>query len=203
MTLNQLDLLAFAHFNAPASLADWQLNTARFLAEWLVYLVPLSLVLLWLSGASAARIAAVRATVSAATALLVNQAIGLAWDRPRPFVLGLGHTFLRHTADASFPSDHVTALAATGIALCVASGRPVRRVGIALIVAALVAGWARVFLGVHYPGDVLGGLAIAGLTASAFGITTGWRFCTWLTRHVEGVYRFVLSRPIALGWIRA
>jgi hypothetical protein len=50
----QLDLLAFAHFNAPAGLAGWHLHAARLLADWLVYLVPLSLALLWLSGANAA-----------------------------------------------------------------------------------------------------------------------------------------------------
>lgn len=192
MTLTQLDILAFKHVDAAAGLAGWHLGAATLLAQWLVYLVPLSLVALWMSGAGAARVAAVRATISATAALLINQAMGFAWDRPRPFVLGIGHTFLRHAADASFPSDHVTALAATGIALWLASSRPVRHIGIALTVAALVAGWARVFLGVHYPGDVLGALVISVLTAMASGTAPGQYCSSWLTLRFESLYQRVL-----------
>lgn len=203
MTLEQLDILAFRNVDAGAGLAGWHLEVATFLAHWLVYLVPLSLVTLWMSGAGAARVAAVRATISAIVALLINQAIGFAWDRPRPFVLGIGHTFLKHAADASFPSDHVTALAATGIALWLASSRPVRYVGIALTVAALVAGWARVFLGVHYPGDILGAVVISGLTAAAFRTAPGRICSSWVTLRVESLYQRVLSWPITRGWLRA
>jgi len=203
MTLARLDLLAFEHVNASAGLAGWHLEAATLLALWLVYLVPLALVALWLSGAGAARMAAVRAVSCASLALLINQAIGLVWYRPRPFVLGLGHAYLAHAADSSFPSDHVTALAATGIALWTSPARSARYVGIALTTAGLVAGWARVFLGIHYPGDVAGALAIAALTVLAFSNAPGRLCCAWLTRRVESLYRRVLSRPIARGWIRA
>ncbi|HVB49800.1 MAG TPA: phosphatase PAP2 family protein [Burkholderiales bacterium] len=203
MTLARLDLLAFEHINASAGLAGWHLEVATLLAVWPVYLVPLSLVALWLSGAGAARIAAVRAVSCASLALLINQAIGLAWYRPRPFVLGLGHVFLAHAADSSFPSDHMTALAATGIALWTSPARSARYVGIALTAAGLVAGWARVFLGIHYPGDMLGALAIAALTVLAFSNAFGRLSCTWMTLRVESVYRRLLSRPIARRWIRA
>ncbi len=203
MTLNQLDILAFKHVDAAAGLVGWHLEAATLLAEWLVYLVPISLVALWMSGAGPARVAAVRAAIGAATALLINQAIGFAWDRPRPFVLGIGHTFLAHAPDASFPSDHVAALAATGIALWMASTRSVRYVGTALTAAALVAGWARVFLGIHYPGDVIGALGISALTAVAFAPAPGRICCTWVALRLEGLYRRLFARPIALGWVRA
>ncbi|MDA8109336.1 MAG: phosphatase PAP2 family protein [Betaproteobacteria bacterium] len=203
MTLNQLDVLAFERLDAAAGLAGWHLEAATLLAEWLVYLVPIALVALWLSGSGAARVAAVRAAITGATALLFNQAIGLVWDRPRPLVLGLGHAFLKHAADASFPSDHVTILAATGIALWIASSRAVRNVGITLTAAALVAGWARVFLGIHYPGDALGALAIAALIGAAFGTAPGQSGCARLTLRLEDAYRRLLARAIARGWLRA
>ncbi|HVB82773.1 MAG TPA: undecaprenyl-diphosphatase [Candidatus Binataceae bacterium] len=203
MTLLQLDRLAFTHINASASLAGWHLEAATQLAEWLVYLVPFALVMLWLTGAGPARTASVKAALTAATALLINQAVGLAWYRPRPFVIGLGHAFMVHAPDTSFPSDHVTALAAAGIALWISRSALARRLGIVLTAAAPVAGWARVFLGIHYPGDVLGALAIAALTAYAFGKAPGRLCSTWLTLRVESVYRRVLSLPIARGWIRA
>jgi membrane-associated phospholipid phosphatase len=37
--------------------------------------------------------------------------------------------------------------------------------GILAIVLAVLVAWGRVFVGVHYPGDVLGGLAIGALCA--------------------------------------
>ena len=203
MTLLQLDQLAFTHINASVNLAGWRLEAATALAKWVVYLVPIALVGLWLAGAGRGRTAAVKAALCAGAALLINQAIGLAWYRPRPFVIGLGHAFLAHAPDSSFPSDHVTALAAAGIALWSSRSRLACRLGIVLTAAAPVAGWARVFLGIHYPGDVVGAFATAVLAAAGFATAPGQRGCAWLTMQCERIYRRLLSKPIARGWIRA
>jgi membrane-associated phospholipid phosphatase len=47
----------------------------------------------------------------------MNQVIGLAWQHPRPFMIGIGHTWIPHAADSSFPSDHMTVLAGVGLPL--------------------------------------------------------------------------------------
>lgn len=61
----------------------------------------------------------------------------------------------------SFPSGH--ACAAMALAIGVASAIPALTVP--LLIAALLVGFSRVMLGVHYPGDVLMGQAIALLSA--------------------------------------
>lgn len=86
-------------------------------------------------------------------ALGINQLIGLFYRRPRPFMVGIGHTYLVHAADSSFPSDHVTVICTTGLTLFL--NRPTRRVGGALLLVALPVAWARVFLGVHFPFDMV------------------------------------------------
>ena len=79
--------------------------------------------------------------------------------RVRPYEAIAGLTALiPHPADFSFPSGHTTASFAC--ALILARNLP-RRYGVpALILAALIA-FSRLYVGVHYPTDVLGGFLIA------------------------------------------
>jgi len=71
------------------------------------------------------------------------------------------HLLVAHAADASFPSDHV--VAACAIAVVLVSFH--RHLGaIALLLAAVLA-YDRVYIGVHYPGDVLGGMFLGTLVA--------------------------------------
>ena len=64
----------------------------------------------------------------------------------------------------SFPSSHAAVAVAVVIALLPFVPRPI---GIAAIAYSVLVGWSRVYLGVHYPLDVLGGagigLAVGGL----------------------------------------
>ncbi len=62
------------------------------------------------------------------------------------FVLRLGHAFIPHAADPSFPSDHVTIFAGVGLSLLLGHARSV--VGWAMLLLGLCVAWARVFLGV-------------------------------------------------------
>jgi undecaprenyl-diphosphatase len=67
-------------------------------------------------------------------------------------------------ADPGLPSDHVTVFSALGFAALWTQGP--RRWGLALLAAGLVVGWSRVFLGVHFPWDVLAALPV-GLAGAA------------------------------------
>ncbi|MEU7024921.1 phosphatase PAP2 family protein [Streptomyces sp. NPDC046203] len=97
------------------------------------------------------------APLAAGIALLVNIPIRGFVERPRPFrdhegldVLVAGKT------DYSFVSDHATLAMALAIGIFVAH----RRFGFAAIGLALAEGFCRVYMGVHYPTDVVGGLAL-------------------------------------------
>src|SRR3546814_14174233 len=73
-------------------------------------------------------------------------------------MIPLGHTFVAHAPDSSFPSDHLTLWWA--VAFCVlAQGR--RRLGILLAVSGLPIAWARIYVGVHFPLAMVGAAAVA------------------------------------------
>jgi undecaprenyl-diphosphatase len=102
-------------------------------------------------------------------------AAGLAWalahvakaiaDRPRPYEVMAGAVLRQQPAHGtSFPSSHTAVTAAVVIALVPFLARPLAAAGIGY---AVLVGWSRVYLGVHYPLDVLAG---AGLGLAAGGV---------------------------------
>lgn len=77
----------------------------------------------------------------------------------RPFVGHTIHQLLPHAANQSFPSDHATAAFAIAFAILVLTR--FKKIGWVLVAAATLIGFARIYTGVHYPLDVLGGLVTA------------------------------------------
>ncbi len=110
------------------------------------------------------------------------------YDRPRPFEMYPGEVellFYRPT-DPSFPSN----TAATAFAFASGIWLGNRRVGWLLLVPAFLVGFARVFIGVHYPFDVLGG-ALVGIAASLGALLvlrTFEPFPTWVLKLMRRLY---------------
>jgi membrane-associated phospholipid phosphatase len=67
------------------------------------------------------------------------------------------------TGDWSLPSNHAAIASAAAVGLAVAW----RRLAIVVVVLAVLEGFLRVFVGVHYPHDVIAGLLLGALTAAA------------------------------------
>ncbi|MEE1755545.1 phosphatase PAP2 family protein [Streptomyces sp. SP18CS02] len=97
------------------------------------------------------------APLAAGIALLVNVPIRGFVERPRPFYDHQGlEVLVAGKTDYSFVSDHATMAMAIGAGVFVAH----RKFGFAAIGLALVEGFCRVYMGVHYPTDVVGGFAL-------------------------------------------
>ncbi len=178
-------------------------NVALFAAERLILIVPAGLVLMWINGAPGQREAAVRALLAALVALTMSKLIGLMWFHPRPFMIGLGQSYLHHAADSSFPSDHATGMFSVALALALCRLREARRFGMALLALGLAVAWARVFLGVHWPLDMIAAFMVSALAALLVNTDTGAALAATLVGWMEGVYRRVLATPIARGWLEA
>jgi undecaprenyl-diphosphatase len=61
--------------------------------------------------------------------------------------------------------------------------------------------WSRLFLGVHFPLDMLGAVGVACLSYAV--VSPAWRTLgVGLTPFAERFYRKAMARPIERGWIR-
>ena len=200
--LEHLNLLWFSLLNADAGLHGWRLELAVFAAKYLILLVPFGLAGLWIAGQPAQREAAVKALAATACALALNALIGLLWYHARPFTSGIGHGFLHHAPDSSFPSDHGTILFTVALVLAGARVPAARRFGMALLPLAVVVAWARIFLGVHWPLDMLGALGVAIAVTLLFHAAPVAAWCAALAASMATLYRRLLARPIARGWLR-
>ena len=189
----------FLWLNATAHPATWLLALARFAAQDLIFAAPLLLVAGWLWRRQAPRAALVHAALAALLGLGLNQLIGLAWTEPRPFVLGVGHQFLAHAADSSFPSDHLTVI--WGVAFALMLHRDWRRAGFGLALLGLPVAWARIYLGVHWPLDMIGAAAVG--LASALLIQPWHAAVGKLTAAMNLAYHKLGKRLISRRWIRA
>jgi undecaprenyl-diphosphatase len=128
----------------------------------------------------------------------VNQLIAIVWQHPRPFMIGLGRTLIPHAPDSSFPSDHMVVFCSVGLVLLLGGEL---RLGSATWIAGLLVAWARIFLGVHFPLDMLGSVMVA--AACCVIVAPAWRRAgTRVTGLAERVYRKLAARPIRSGWVR-
>lgn len=155
-----------------------------FLAtDYMVPTIAFSLVLFfWLSGRDAERLMAFSAFVAFVWANVIVKALNLLWQRPRPFTTHEDVVLLFYRpSDPSFPANSATALAALGWLIW----RHNRRVGALFLLLAVAMGVARVFVGVHYPFDVVGGWVlgiVAAETWHRYGEPRAARFITMMGR---------------------
>jgi undecaprenyl-diphosphatase len=129
--------------------------------------------------------AAVWAGIATLVAVAINQPVASGIDEPRPYavfhdILVLGH----RSTDPSFASDHATMAGAVAVGLLIVSVR----LGAAAAVAALLMAFARVYVGAHFPVDVLAGLVLGGLVAGL-----GWLV---VRMPLQAVVRRVTRSPL-------
>ena len=88
---------------------------------------------------------------------------------------------VRIPRDYSFPSGHTLAVFTTAFIIFGYS----KKIGIPLIVLACLIGFSRMYLYVHYPTDVLGGIALAALIAWAVRKFVNGTVFSWMFRRFE------------------
>lgn len=144
-----------------------------FFAKYAIYILVLALAL----GIVYRRKSLAHIALAVVSALAINHVIAYFFFRPRPFVTLYTSPLIDSVSNASksFPSDH-TAVAFAAATVCALAFPRLILPGYAC---ALTIGLARIFVGVHYPGDILGGIGV--------GILSGLIVCD-LSRRVRDWY---------------
>ena len=181
-----MDGSIFRWFNRLANRTGWAHGFFTAYAQYGIVLFALLLCVAYLDGRQHGDLRAVSGSVWAACAAVIalgiGQIIGGAIDRARPYETMTGiHLLVDRTSDFSIPSDHATAAGAVAVGLLFAN----RRWGRIAAALALLMAFTRVYVGAHYPGDVLAGLLLGGAVAAI-----GWfvivptlvRIADWLSR---------------------
>lgn len=154
------------------------------MAQWGVPVMVLAVALQWWSGADrrGTRHILIAAGFAFFLGLGLNQFLLLMIDRPRPYLEAVTTLLVAPSVDPSFPSDHAAAVFAIAVTFALGG---MRKRALWFFAGAVLVALSRVFIGIHYVGDVLGG-ALTGAIAAVI-VSVAYRRETRLDRFLTGI----------------
>lgn len=154
-----MDFLIFQTLNSLVGKNVFLDNLGIFFADRFSYVVFGALFLFLLKNYKKYRPMVLKAVAAGPLAWFgISELIKLLWVRPRPFIENQVNLLLYHEPDGSLPSSHAAFFFA--VATIVYSYN--KKAGILFFIAGFLIGFSRVFVGIHWPSDVLAG-AIVGV----------------------------------------
>lgn len=142
-----------------------------FIAEYLVILVPLSLIYLWFKD----RETSLFTFYTTVTGIIISYGLGLLYFHENPSATY--ETIAAYHAENSFPSQHTTALIAAALPLLY---REKSKIGGLVLISGLLTGFARIYIGEHWPVDIFGAFLAASL---------GLFICSYTWSYIEKIWR--------------
>ncbi|HEB01420.1 MAG TPA: phosphatase PAP2 family protein [Candidatus Portnoybacteria bacterium] len=159
--MSNLDFYLFEQINNLAGQWIWLDWLGIFLAEYLGYVLGIILLAFlffkkknfWLVGLAFASAILAR--------LVLTNLIRWFIYRPRPFIADQVNLLMSHKDVSSFPSGHTAFFFALSVSIFFFN----KKAGSIFLVASLFIGLARVFVGIHYPLDILAGAVVGVFSA--------------------------------------
>ncbi|MCX2824931.1 MULTISPECIES: undecaprenyl-diphosphatase [Bacillus] len=157
------------------------------------YMAILFMLILWFSNtkkemAIQKQYTVVYTVLTVGVSLLLNVFIHSVYYHARPFVTYHVHQLVPHAVDSSFVSDHSVLVFSIAFTMLL---RGERLKYIALIWAVLV-GVSRIYVGVHYPADIIGGAFLSFITCGI--VMQSTRKLEPLTQMVFVIYASIAKR---------
>ena len=198
MSLDQLNLYLFHLLNVPDQASIWMINYASLIAHDLVYVFLLIFAIAWLRGSHEVKTGIIKAAIFTAITLSISEVLSTVLNTPRPFVMEVGRTLIEHAPTGSFPSNHMSIFSGIAFAYYFSAQRDLGRI---LLWTAWLVAWSRVYVGVHFPIDMVGAFLIA-LAVNLAGLPLWWKYDNKIMCFIFSIHQFLLIRFIRIGWIK-
>ncbi|KJL05607.1 MULTISPECIES: undecaprenyl-diphosphatase [Priestia] len=124
------------------------------------YLFVFVLMLMWFRGGSQRKVT-VYAVISSTFTLLINMLIQCFYFKPRPFIKRRVGILIPSKVNSAFLSKHTLLTAAASTSIFIRE----RIFGSVMWILSLLTGFSRIWVGHHYPSDIIRSLFIGSLTS--------------------------------------
>ena len=198
MTLSELNLSLFSWINASPEASNTSIHFAIFIANGLLYCMILLFAWFWLRGNYDTKKQILKAFIFTSIAILISQCISHVYYHPRPFVMEVGRTLIYHAPNGSFPSDHMLIFSSIAFSYLFSAQR---KLGISLLVMAWLVAWSRVYLGVHFPLDMLGAFLLA-FALNFFGLKLWNLYKDKIMQWALTIHFYLFKPLIQKGYIK-
>jgi len=198
MSLDQLNLYLFHLLNVPDQASIWMINYASLIAHDLVYVFLLIFAIAWLRGSHEVKTGIIKAAIFTAITLSISEVLSAVLNTPRPFVMEVGRTLIEHAPTGSFPSNHMSIFSGIAFAYYFSAQRDLGRI---LLWTAWLVAWSRVYVGVHFPIDMVGAFLIA-LAVNLAGLPLWWKYENKIMCFIFSIHQFLFKPFIRMGWIK-
>lgn len=132
------------------------------------YVFILVLIFMWFRNDHYRRVSW-NAVMSSGITLFLHALIKLVYFKPRPFAKRRVGILIPSKIDSSFPSKHTLLAFAVSTSIFLYD----RVLGSIMWVLSVLTGFSRIWLGHHYPSDIIGSAIIASMTSMVLGKTAG------------------------------
>lgn len=145
-----------------------------FGAKYLVFIIIFLIIIAFRGGVKEKKVVLIT-LLSLGFAFTLNKVISVFFFVQRPFVEHQIKPLIDHVADASFPSSHTTFVFVIALSYLFYKSK----YALIFIIAAFWVGLARVYVGVHYPLDIIGGILV-----SLLSVTLSWQIKKFIRKKL-------------------